>query len=309
MGRGGKRTLVIGDLNVDVVARARGWPPPGGEAEAEWAELRCGGAGGNVAMWLAWLGIEAVLFARIGEDPWGEFAVRELARVGVRTAFVQRDPGRRTGLVISLVDPTGERAMIAHPGAGLALTADGLDGAVEGADWIHISGYVARRCPEVARRALDRARGLGIPVSLDLNPLFTAGELRGFAPEGLTLVTGTERELPRPGMAREAFVKRGPNGCAWWHGGRMEEVPGFPAAIQDTTGAGDAFVAGVIAARLRGHGPRLQGLSGNLCGALCAAGHRPPDVPREAVEALVGTADLAPEERLVLRALMEMEDG
>ncbi|NOX44772.1 MAG: carbohydrate kinase family protein [Caldiserica bacterium] len=308
MERGGERALVIGDLNVDVVARARGWPPPGEEVEAEWAELRCGGAGGNVAMWLAWLGIEVVLFARIGGDRWGESAVRELARVGVRTEFVQRDPDRGTGLVISLVDPAGERAMVAYPGASLALT-DGLDDAMEGAAWVHISGYVARRRPEVARRALDRARGSGIPVSLDLNPLFTAGELPGLSPGDLTLVFGTERELPRPEAAHETFVKRGPNGCTWRRGRRAEDVPGFPVTVRDTTGSGDAFVAGVIAARLRGHGPRLQGLVGNLCGALRAAGHRPPDVPRGEVAALTGTAGLAPEERLAVRALLEGDDG
>ncbi len=297
--------LVIGDLNVDVVARTSAWPRPGGESEAPWAEIRRGGAGGNVAAWLAWLGIEVRIFARIGDDPWGEFIVRELARLGIRTGFVQRDPAERTGVVLSLIDPTGERAMITCPGANAALEADGLEGAMRGADCLYLSGYVARRCPGVARHALGRARALGVPVCLDLNPLFTAGDLCTFGPEGIALVFGTERELAGPGKVREAFVKRGPRGCIWRRGRRELEIPGFTATVRDTTGAGDAFVAGAIAARLRGYGPRLQGLVGNLCGALSTMGHRPPQVPLEAAEALVEGADLTREERLAIGAFLE----
>jgi sugar/nucleoside kinase (ribokinase family) len=248
-----------------------------------------------------------VVFSRVGKDRFGDVLSAELDRAKVVTEFVQRDPERPTGMVISLVDREGERTMITVPGANSALGLERLDEAMGDIEWAYLSGYVARRCPEVAQRVRSQARERRIPISLDLNPLFTSEELEAFGPEGLDLILGTAREFQRFPDGVEVFVKRGAAGCVWHCSAASAEVPGFAVAGRDTTGAGDAFVAGVIAARLRGYPPRLQGLLGNLCGALCAAGHRPPEVPADAVEGLLGGADISREERSAIREFLRRE--
>ena len=98
------RIAVVGDAALDVLARAGTLPAPGGDVRASIA-IRPGGAGANTAAWLAALGADPVLIARIGADTAGEQVRGHLAAAGVGTALVT-DHVAPTATVIKIGIPS-----------------------------------------------------------------------------------------------------------------------------------------------------------------------------------------------------------
>ena len=276
--RGGRAGIVVvGDLMVDVVAALPGPLAHGSDTPAP-IELHQGGSGANVAAWLG----SCVFVGRAGADPLGDAAVAALAAAGV-DARVQRDPRRATGTCIVLVHPGGERTMVPDAGAN-----DGLE-VVElpAGEHLHVGGYGVLR--EGSRGAvldaLAQARSRGMTISVDPSsaaPLAAAGAERFLgwiagaglllpnADEALVLTGEADPERAALALARRAStssasagrsrrsavaVKLGADGALWTDGARVLRAPAEPVAVVDTTGAGDAFAAGLLAARLDGAEP------------------------------------------------------
>ncbi len=264
--------VVLGDLMVDVVARLSAPLAPGSDAPAS-VSFGGGGSAANVAAWLALAGSAPVLVARIGTDDRGARALAELRALGV-DARLALDDEHPTGTCIVLVEPGGERSMVPDPGANLALAPADLPGELfEAGGHLHVSGYaLLRPGPRpAALAAIAQAVERGMSVSVDpaSAALLTAEFLDLAAGAGLLLpneqeafaLTG-EREPPAAArvLARrvpEVVVKLGADGALWTDGGeevRVAAAP-LPAPALDTTGAGDAFAAGLLAARMRGAAP------------------------------------------------------
>jgi ribokinase len=256
--------VVVGDVCTDVVALLAGAPAPHSDRPASIA-TRGGGAGANVAAHLAALGTPVLLAGCVGDDVPGQALCRELADGGV-TLAVRRVPGAATGTIVSLVEPDGERSMIADRGANLALRPGDVPLPPPGGH-LHLSGYTllddGPRATGLA--ALAAAREAGCTVSVD--PAST-GPLAGYgvdrwladtAPATLLLPNADEaRLLTGCGDPAEAarvlagrhpvvVVSLGADGALWAAGGLLLHRPAHPAAVVDTTGAGDAFTAGVLA--------------------------------------------------------------
>ncbi|WP_328975811.1 sugar kinase [Streptomyces canus] len=292
--------LVVGDVITDVVARHRG-PLAAGTDTAAAIRTVPGGAGANVACWAArGGGAEVRLLGRVGADAaaWHE---RELAECGVRPRLVV-DPEAPTGTVICLVD-TGEgaeRTLITDSGASLRLEPDDWsDALLDGVAWLHLSGYLLFSEPSRALVAVAResARARGVPVSLD--PA-SAGFLRELGVDRcLSLVEGVDVLLPSrdeaclltglPDAADAAaklsrhvplvVVKQGAMGAVIARSGSVyAHVPAVAATARDTTGAGDAFTGGFLAALLAGAAPEVAAADGCRAGALAVerVGGRPP---------------------------------
>jgi sugar/nucleoside kinase (ribokinase family) len=247
----------LGDLLLDVIVRLEQPLEPGSDATAR-TRTGAGGQAANVAAWAAALGAEARFVGKRGDDPAGALAAGELTRRGV-TVFGPIVPGRN-GVVVSLVGQDGERAMASDRGVAPELVAEELEPAwFEGCSRLHLSGYSVMSAPieTAALRAaqLVRARGGAISVDLASSSVirdFGAGRLRRrlaeLEPE---LVFANEQELrdlgrPDAGAGATWVVKRGPAGCTVFAGGQSSEFPALPAAVLDTTGAGDAFAAGYL---------------------------------------------------------------
>jgi sugar/nucleoside kinase (ribokinase family) len=272
--------VVVGDLMADVVAALPGELAVGSDTPAA-IEHHHGGSGANVAAWLASEGAPVTFVGRAGADPLGDAAVEALRAAGVAVE-VARDVARPTGTCIVLVHPGGERTMVPDPGANDALSLDGLPGG----DHLHVTGYGLLREGSRAAvlRALELARGRGMTVSVDPSsaaPLAALGAARFLewtAGAGLLLpnadearvLTGEEDPeraacaLARPARAagdtsgaaaREVVVTLGAGGALWTDGSAVARAPAERATVVDTTGAGDAFAAGLLAARMRGAGP------------------------------------------------------
>ena len=260
--------LVLGDVMTDVVALAEATPVRGSDVAAH-VSTRGGGSAANLAAWLAVSGRSVTMIARVGADAWGDAAIHDLHNAGVTTR-ISRDPEASTGMCIVLVEPDGERTMLPDPGANDRLVPGDvpLELFVAPAH-LHVSGYSLLRegSRAAALLALSTARAAGMTISIDMSsaaPLARAGAQRflewarpadvGFANhDEATALTG-ESDASRAARAlagafRLAVVKVGDRGAlAADEAGATWSTPAPRAAAIDTTGAGDAFAAGFLAA-------------------------------------------------------------
>jgi sugar/nucleoside kinase (ribokinase family) len=287
------RIVCVGDVMVDVLARLPGPLAIGSDTPAPIALLG-GGSAANTAAWLASVGAPVTLIARVGDDALGRSAVAELARAGVDLA-VTVDPDRATGTCIVLVDPAGERTMV--PAAGANESVGDVVPAVAAGEHLHVSGYPLLRTPSSAAiaAALTRARSVGASVSVDAAsaaPLRDFGARRFLDLIGPALLFANEAEAAvltgadDPGEAvrrlaaacGQAIVKCGADGAMWSDGTALTRTTVDTVRPVDSTGAGDAFAAGVLAAFARSADVPTSLRAGNeLAGrAIVSAGARPP---------------------------------
>ena len=254
------RVVVVGDVAVDVLVEPRSPAVPGADVPAR-IRTHAGGAGANTAAWLAHLGADVTLVARVGDDPAGRAAADDLRAAGVRPALAI-DPDHPTCTVVVLL-ADGDRTMLSDRGAAARLTPSDLP-ALAGADHLHLSGYVLLDPTSRAagQAALAAARAAGLSTSVDpqvapaLGPAFI-DDVRGvdlLLPNAaeLTALEGVERLHDVVGAVA---VTDGPRAARWTdrHGTWVAEPP--HTGVVDPTGAGDAFDAGVLVARLGGAGP------------------------------------------------------
>jgi sugar/nucleoside kinase (ribokinase family) len=259
--------VVVGDVATDVVAVLSGAPAPGSDQPAA-IRTGGGGAGANVAVHLARLGVPTLLAGCIGADAAGDALVRELSAAGVVTGL-RVDPHAATATIVSLVEPGGQRSMLADRGANLALRAADLP-AMPAGGHLHLSGYTlfdgGPRAAGLAALAAAVAAGCSISVDpASTGPLATYGVdrwLTDTAAATMLLPNADEARLltgcGEVGAAARALAARhavvvvslGADGALWAAGDRLVHRPAHPTTVVDTTGAGDAFAAGVLAAWL-----------------------------------------------------------
>ena len=264
------RIVVLGDLMVDVVVRLSGPLARGSDVPAR-IGLHGGGSAANAAAWLAAAGTEPVLIARIGDDERGRSARDELRAAGV-DARLAVDPELSTGTCLVLVGPDGERTMAPDPGANEALRdADLPDELLAAGGHLHVSGYALLRdgSRPAAREAIARAHAAGMSVSVDpsssallsadfLDHAEGATLLLPNASEAHALTGDSDPELAARELARrfgEVVVTLGAAGALWTDGEAVLRAAAEPVeSVVDSTGAGDAFAAGLLGERIRGAG-------------------------------------------------------
>ncbi|WP_405897233.1 PfkB family carbohydrate kinase [Streptomyces sp. NBC_00727] len=291
--------LVVGDVVTDVVAR-HGSAPVHGTDTAAVIRTRAGGAGANVACWAVHAGCRDVrLLARVGADSadWHRDLLR---RAGVR-GLLAVDEEEPTATVVALVDAAAERTFLTDSGAVLRLSPDDWSPSLlDGVAHLHLSGYLlfAGTSRETALLALREAVRRNVPVSVD--PA-SAGFLAGLGVDrflalteraDLLLPNADEASLltglPEPADAaaklsmpvRQVVVTLGEGGALLATGGAVTgRVPAEPVGrAVDSTGAGDAFTGGFLAARLAGADDTAAAAAGCRAGAQAVGtvGGRPP---------------------------------
>lgn len=264
--------MVVGDLVTDVVAQLAEPLAIGSDAAAT-VTTSGGGGGGNVAAWLGYAGVGVALAARVGDDDAGRARVAELGALGVDVRAAV-DGGLPTGTVVVVVTPDGERTMLPDRGANANLAPADLDHALFAAGrHLHLSGYTLfdPTCRAAGLEALRLARDAGMSISVDpasAAPLRSVG-----AAAFLEWTAGAEVCLPNQVEAavlsgsedpetaarrlarhyRQVVVTMGARGAVWTDGERVLHSAAAPTEALDTTGAGDAFTAGWLAA-LHGDG-------------------------------------------------------
>jgi ribokinase len=297
------RVVCLGDVLVDVVALLPGPMVLGSDTPAP-VSCRSGGSAANTAAWLASLGVPCAFAGRVGDDAFGRDAVAELHAHGVQT-FVSVDPAAPTGVCLVLVGPDGERTMVPSAGANATLSPAHLGPDLLGADdHLHLSGYallnVGSRASALA--VLARAGAAGASVSVDAasaGPIRTVGAERflGWLPAGALLLANSDELAALTGVGSgsgsggsdvgiaklvarglDVVVKCGGRGSVLGTAAGLWRCPATPVGVLDSTGAGDAFAAGLLAALRHGAAPVEALAEGNRLGALAVGqlGGRPP---------------------------------
>ena len=255
----------FGDALLDVIVQLREPYEAGADVLAN-TKTGAGGQAANVAAWSAAVGAQARCIAKRGDDNAGRLVSAELEGLGVELAGPVEG---RTGVVVSLVGPDGERTMASDRGSAPSLAPGDLDPDWLACDCLHISGYALLEAPidTAALRAVELARGAR--VSVDLSPWTT---IRRYGAERFReliariepdVVFGNEHEWRELGTVDTVrIVKRGADGFAV--DGKV--WPARPAEVVDTTGAGDALAAGFLVG-----GPELAAEAAARCVAKLGA--------------------------------------
>jgi ribokinase len=254
--------VVVGSVNVDIMARVRNLPAPGQTLLGSDAVIQPGGKGANQAVAAARLGAPTRMIAAVGDDDFGTRMAANLADAGVDIAGVTRMTGAATGLALIVVAADGENTVVVAPGANARLEPVG-DLSFGRDDVLLLQLEVP---VDTCRAAADSATRAGARVVLNAAPLVAPGpalaellervdvlvlneseaaeldgaaELAGAA-RGAQRVEGW-RALAARLPARRCVITLGGQGAVAFDGTDTWWQPAFPASIVDTTGAGDAF--------------------------------------------------------------------
>jgi len=288
------RVLVIGDVMQDIIVRPTG-PVVAGSDRTARIEVHPGGSAASQAVWLARCGLDVDFVARVGRADVAALT-RDFAHAGV-AAHLAPDDHAQTGRLIVLLDPDGERSFLTDRGANENLGAGDVDWrALPAADFVQLSGYSVVTDATRGMLASARARLGSTPFGFD--PA-SSGFIREIGPrafldasKGAAILFPNEDEAealtglvdPIAQLDRLAYLyplvvlKRGARGCLARQGRQTTEVPSPQVSVVDTTGAGDAFVAGFLSAHLNGASLAVALERAVAAGAEAVAtlGSRPP---------------------------------
>lgn len=256
----GQKIWVLGDAVVDLI--------PDGENHY----LRCaGGAPANVAVGIARLGGESEFIGRVGKDPLGEFMQQTLQQEKVQTSHMILDPQQRTSTVVVGLD-NGERSFtfMVNPSADQFLQVVDLPN-FQANEWLHCCSIALINNPsrETTFEAIRRIKAVGGFFSFDPNlreslwasfedmketvmKAVALADVLKFSEEELTLLTDTQtldeafEKITALYPEKLIIVTLGKDGARYHLAGKQDVVAGKALKPVDTTGAGDAFVGGLL---------------------------------------------------------------
>ncbi len=261
------KVLCIGDVMLDVITKISVMPDQihyGSDTPSS-ISTHGGGAAGNVASWLTRTDVEATIVGHVGDDAAGAALTSEFDSLGVRHKNLMVDSGN-SGVVVVLVDPTGERTMFPDNGANSGLHIGDLPDLV-GFDAVYLSGYSPldplSRPGVLEMISVIKAAGLPLyfdPASVggmmqvaisDVKAWIALMDVILLNEEEAIYLTGesdVSKAIDQLLLDCEAVViKRGSQGAIGKaRGSIMVTVSALPTEVIDTTGAGDSFAAGFI---------------------------------------------------------------
>ena len=285
--------VTLGEAMAVVAASEPGPLAPGASARLSFA-----GAEATVAIGVRRLGHPAAWIGRVGADAAGRMIVGGLRAEGVDVFHVRTETAVPTGLMLR-ERRTADRTRSAYYRRGLAgsrLAPEDVDEElVATARLLHITGItpaLGSTARDAVRHAVDVARRAGVTVSVDVNYrsllwskddaaaelgfLVRQADLVFAGPEEASLLVGdapperTAHALTALGP-RQAIVKLGAEGALAVVDGVALAQPPVAVTVVDPIGAGDAFVAGFLAAYLDGAGPTERLRTAATCGSFAVS--------------------------------------
>ncbi len=265
----------VGVLTADVVGKPiDSLPGRGLLALVERMELHVGGCAANTGIGLAKLGVSTAIIGKVGRDGFGDFLASEFARFGIEVGGLARDERAATSATMVLVHGDGERSFLHHLGANATLCAADVDFArVRASKILHVAGALLMPAMdgEPTANLLREAKAAGLTTALDTAWDATGGWMQKIGPclpyVDYFLPSLEEARMLTPGYrdpeaiarflqdagAGVVALKMGEAGAlALDRDGALLRVPALPVNAVDALGAGDAFVAGFLAALARG---------------------------------------------------------
>ncbi len=270
---GARRIIAIGDVMTDVIVVPEGPIVRGSDRRASIRSMP-GGSGANQAVWLGAKGTPVSFVARVGAADKGHL---EAYFKGFHVdPLLIADAQRPSGVLVTIVDPDGERSFLTDRGANLNLSPSDMPTDLLDETWmVLISGYslFAEQPRHAVRWMVSEARKLGVAVAVDaasvsfLVEVGTENFLDWTSECSLLFANGDEARALAGAEdldAQMAFlgrhfervvIKRGALGAAiGGKDGVRHSLPALEVKVVDSTGAGDAFAAGFLSAEYRGEG-------------------------------------------------------
>ncbi len=233
-----------------------------------------GGAPANTACGLVKLGIPTAFIGCIGEDAPGDQLVKLLTKTGVNITGVQRHSSAPTRIVYVVRDEGGDRSFAGFGDrdtrefADTHLQAEQLPELLFQTAEFLVLGTLELAYPESKNailKAVEFAKNYQVKIFIDINwrPMFWSNPneameliLNVVQNADFLKLTHEEAELLFNNIEPEAiaqqlqiqgvFVTAGEQGCAYYLGGNSGRIPAFSVTVEDTTGAGDGFTAGIL---------------------------------------------------------------
>ncbi len=283
------KVIVFGNVTLDVICQTVDDVPRYESVSFDHVVLSPGGCASNVAIGLGALGVPTLLICKTGDDPAADILFNKWKQFHLDLSYVKREKDVHTAVSIGLVDHNAQPRFIHTPGANGRLSLADLDFNIFSQGNIglfHIGGFfvIPGLLDEQLPQALEQIRKHGVSTSLDV-----VNSKRYWKPEYLfasmpqldyflcnrieaNKLTGEDdiqkcAEIFRNAGARNVIIKLGGDGC-YVHGETfIGSVPSEKVTVVDTTGAGDAFAAGMLANLAQGATIYEACIKGNESGA------------------------------------------
>ena len=280
--------VCAGNVVLDFLVRPVGHIPWGGTAWVESIDQFLGGNGANTSYTLARLGVPVRLVGAAVRDPFGEAVLGWLAGAGVDLGMVERT-SEPTATTVGLVQADGTRAFLHRLGASRRTTTADVDWraqAAEGYTHFHLGNAFALPLMRGgAAEALKSAKDAGLTTSMDtgwdaggewmavIGPCLPQTDILFVNQDEARAMSGSADPAEAAAYFRShgagvVVAKLGGDGCAVFGAEDEFLVPAFLAEVVDSTGAGDCFAGGFLAALHYGEDLRGAAQFANAVGAL-----------------------------------------
>ena len=280
--------LCAGNVVYDILTRPADRFEWGATTWVESIDPHLGGNGANTSYALAKLGAAARLLSIVGRDDFGAYCLWRLKSAGADVSFVEHS-AEQTATTVGLVRADGLRAFLHRPGASHLAFAKPIEfggDLIDGFSHFHLGNPFG--LPGIRAQAADtlaRARAAGLTTSADtgwdargewmtlLGPCLPFIDLLFVNEDEARMLTGASAPAEaaaifREGGAADIAIKLGERGCAVFSEAEEIRVPAFQVSVKDTTGAGDCFAGGFLAALHHGMYYEAAARFANAVGAL-----------------------------------------
>jgi sugar/nucleoside kinase (ribokinase family) len=274
-----KGIICSGAVIHDTLVRPVEDPQWGTTTFVETIEPHVGGNAANTSIALATLGVPVRVVGAVGRDDQARFVLDALSGCGVDISAVTAFDAP-TAATVALINSAGNRMFLHRPCTGFAAPLDFPPQLTRGMSHYHLASlFILPDFRPHAAATLANARAAGLTTSLDTNWDPRGAWMTDLAPclPGLDflfmnedesrMVASSPAEMLSQGV-RIVVRKLGPRGCAIYTADREFRSPAFAVPVKDTTGAGDCFVAGFLAAHLGGASLPEAARFANAVGAL-----------------------------------------
>jgi ribokinase len=285
-----KPIIVVGSINLDLVARATSIPRPGETLTGDSFRTFFGGKGANQAVAVARLGYPVTMLGNVGDDAFGDQLKNGLRQAGVSIDAVSVVPGA-SGVALIVISSDGQNSIVVVPGANGLLTPAQLEkqsSLLQNAGLLLAQLEIPLESVEFLAAFAERHE---IPLLLDPAP---ARALPGSLLRRVAWLTPNETEaetlLNQPGVCgrdpvqaanellsrgpRNVILKLGSRGCVLASRDKTAEVlSAFFVEAVDTTAAGDAFNGGFAVGLMRGESPKDAAILAAAVAAISVTRH------------------------------------
>lgn len=284
--------VCLGQFTADVVVTpVESLPKKGKAIFVDNISLHNGGCACNTAVALGKLGINTAVIGKVGCDAFGDFLIKVMNEAGLDTTAMVRDGSVNTSTTAVLVHPDGERSFLHYFGGNAKMSEDDVNyEVIKAAKILHVAAaFLVRGLDgEPMARVLAKAKEMGVTTSLDtawdatgrwmglLEPCLSHVDIFVPSLEEAQILSGNQKpsEIAKFFMdygISTVVLKLGADGCYARTEDQELTVPTFSVKVVDTLGAGDAFTAGFLAAKVKGWDLEKACRFANAVGTCCVS--------------------------------------